>query len=1114
MLEFLKVKKVGLVLLALIMITSLFAVSAMGSEPANENETQPAIFFQSEQGDLKAWMMEEEVKIDDQIFETVDEGWKVKGVVDANENNHPDLYLYNRDEGKIELWLLDGLQKVSTIQITNPAPDKETIDSVWDMMAVYDLNNSGEPDIIWQRDDGELAVWLMDGQEAYATGRLYNHFEEGIKSVKPDWRIGAVLDLLGDDDAEVIWHAVSGEFEDELAYWKLELEDADAFKRIDSARLINRPPDDPGIKPEWSLRASVDLFGDGAEELLFQRDDGDLAYWTMDELTRDQSGRLEPSSIGTEWTMVGAAPLLLPLELPEYELSVSAERIRLGDEVKVFLKNNTLEDLDFDQLNIRYDQDENWNYNVVPITSEVSAGEKEEIFAYEYPETGEPVLSVSIFDEGVTLIREDFQLLITDELYEAAFTVQDPDEEALEDATVTIKSDYLEETAATDADGVAIFDDLLGDDTYQYKVEKDDYYTEEGTFDIADENVDIEVTLTPYANVTITVEDETGEEIEGATVLLNEREETTDETGKALFEAVEEGDYLVEVSRIGYEDAEKEITVAREDAEFTVVLVDRDNIIIELVDDEIKAGESLTVKIINNSKEVVELDDQADYRFRKWDPEAEEWLAWSSRRDVTVDPVSVAAQSAEEIFDTTDQFDQVGQYQLQVELYQDGSLAFDETLDFAVDFAAVDPGSEVSAESPVTAGQSAEVTVEVVDVKGNAYSGLSEEDFDITLSENVSNNIASVNNDNDVDAEVVEGSFREDLEEPGTYRFEVYSEKAQDLEVTIEVLEVTLDDQPIITFEADTAVKLGVREQPEEGILGEVLDEIVVETQDQFGNFSSKGLPGSVSVIASIETGPEDAALSGVTDKNIGTDNGAGEVTFSDLEVDKLGTYELKFNAAGLEEVVSDEIEVVYDQANPVYLLDDEEAYVDKFDKIEDAINSAGPGYTVLVYPGIFEEDVAVDQEGLTLKAAEGAEATTIKGDSIRILADNITIDGFTVDNEDGERAIGPGSSYGTTIMNNIITNSLRGIQGDWHGRPTNLTITGNTFETDHGVAGTEDSTGLHIAGNTFDTPDEAIGLGVGVEIVDQDGVEVADYIAYLEGANTFINDGGVVDYR
>lgn len=414
-------------------------------------------------------------------------------------------------------------------------------------------------------------------------------------------------------------------------------------------------------------------------------------------------------------------------------------------------------------------------------------------------------------------------------------------------------------------------------------------------------------------------------------------------------------------------------------------------------DNTIKAGENVTLTMVNNSAAVVDLDDSADYRFRKWDDENEQWNAWSTWNSVACEE-EVPAQDEIALFTTDKVFDVMGEYQLDVLLYLGGFVAFEVTLDFTVEFADVDPESKVSVDpDELTVGNATTVTVELLDVEGNAYTGLEEDDFDISFDES---NIASLannnNNDNGVGAEVVDGSFAEDPEEPGTYTFEVYNETAETVIVTVEVLEVELDDKPGIEFLADTAVKLAIKEQPEEGLIYEELGNLVVEAQDQYGNATSKGLPGSKSVNVSIDTGPEGAELSGDTDKNIGTANGSGEVTFDDLSLDKLGTYKLEFEAAALGSVVSDDIEVGYDEDNPVYLYDDDGEYMSKHADIQSAIDAANDPGTVLVYPGTYPEDVTVNYDGLMLKSVEKHEAV-IEG-SVSIIAEDVVFENFHVD--------------------------------------------------------------------------------------------------------------------
>jgi hypothetical protein len=174
--------------------------------------------------------------------------------------------------------------------------------------------------------------------------------------------------------------------------------------------------------------------------------------------------------------------------------------------------------------------------------------------------------------------------------------------------------------------------------------------------------------------------------------------------------------------------------------------------------------------------------------------------------------------------------------------------------------------------------------------------------------------------------------------------------------------------------------------------------------------------------------------------------------------------------------------------------------------------NSTDDGDAIIVPSGTYNEDVIVNKDGITLLSAS-EHGATIKGDTVKVEADNVTIQGFVIETTSNERALIPTDSDGLMVKNNVIISSFRGIQGDVYGRPTNLTIQGNTFDSTHGIAGTEEITGLFVFGNTFNTSVEGIGLGTGAVVIDENGDERDPGVNWLKSNNTF-NDAGVVDYR
>ena len=202
----------------------------------------------------------------------------------------------------------------------------------------------------------------------------------------------------------------------------------------------------------------------------------------------------------------------------------------------------------------------------------------------------------------------------------------------------------------------------------------------------------------------------------------------------------------------------------------------------------------------------------------------------------------------------------------------------------------------------------------------------------------------------------------------------------------------------------------------------------------------------------------------------------------------------------------------------------------DTYSTIAAAVAAAGEDDTILVPQGVYEEALVLDKEGLTLKfKSEYGGTATIQSDTseqegvVAITADNVTLDGFIIDNLD------PGDNYnnravrvddgtsGTVIANNTFNNSLRGVQGNWTGDNIgSAEIVNNTFNTEFGLAGTENWTGLYVAGNTFSTETEAIGIGNEAEFVDHDGNVLAEGqdVTWLEGNNIFLGGANVEDYR
>lgn len=187
----------------------------------------------------------------------------------------------------------------------------------------------------------------------------------------------------------------------------------------------------------------------------------------------------------------------------------------------------------------------------------------------------------------------------------------------------------------------------------------------------------------------------------------------------------------------------------------------------------------------------------------------------------------------------------------------------------------------------------------------------------------------------------------------------------------------------------------------------------------------------------------------------------------------------------------------------------------DDEDTIQDAIDAAEEGDTIEVAAGTYEEAVELNVRNVTLQSTDSAGDTIIKAEDddvdegtgvVGILAENVTLNGFTLDNKgsDDHRGIRvDGDATGAVIESNIFVEARRGIQGDLSGGANELTIGDNTFEDtiEHGIAGTEDMENLLIEDNTFETSVEGIGIGPGSTLnTDIDDLFYQNYFEIVDG--------------
>ncbi|KKG09972.1 NosD domain-containing protein [Methanosarcina sp. 2.H.A.1B.4] len=139
---------------------------------------------------------------------------------------------------------------------------------------------------------------------------------------------------------------------------------------------------------------------------------------------------------------------------------------------------------------------------------------------------------------------------------------------------------------------------------------------------------------------------------------------------------------------------------------------------------------------------------------------------------------------------------------------------------------------------------------------------------------------------------------------------------------------------------------------------------------------------------------------------------------------------------------------------------------------IQDAVNNASSGNTILVYPGTYTENVNASVENISIRSYSGNPDDTIikreefKSNNIKITANNVTISGFTITGA-GSTGIYMSRISGANIINNKLSGVGCGIQME---RSSRCNLINNTVSdsAQHGFYLSSSSNHCILANNTI----------------------------------------------
>jgi hypothetical protein len=197
-------------------------------------------------------------------------------VYDFNGDGKSD-FLWQNDDGQAAIWLLNGVS-VATAAITGPNPGP-----AWHVVASGDFNDDGHSDILWQNDDGQAAVWTINGTAPVVEATVG-------PNPGPGWHVIRSGDFDGDGHSDILWQNSDGQ----AAIWLM-----------NGTNLVTATVAGPNPGPGWRVVGAGDFNGDGHSDILWQNSDGQAAIWLMNGANPTSEATVGPNP-GPNWYVIAA----------------------------------------------------------------------------------------------------------------------------------------------------------------------------------------------------------------------------------------------------------------------------------------------------------------------------------------------------------------------------------------------------------------------------------------------------------------------------------------------------------------------------------------------------------------------------------------------------------------------------------------------------------------------------------------------------------------------------------------------------------------------------------------------------------------------------------------